>query len=86
MEHEPKRPMKSCMPRIAKTVCTAKTTKKTLPTAGSAFTSEETITFIPSMRDTKRSGRNARRMRIECSGPDASSRSTTVTTTMKKSS
>ena len=48
------------MPRMQKTSCSTRMTPKTLPTAGMALKSEVMISFMPALREIRRSGRSTR--------------------------
>ena len=78
--HVAKVPEKSCMPRMTKTIWSTKMTPKTLPTAGIAWKSEVMISFMPALREIRRSGRSTRITRSTRSGRSCgtdSARSTT---------
>ena len=89
-EHEPKPPMKSWRPRIAKTSWRAKTTPATLPTAGITWKRLVMINFIPGLRESSRRGRRTRRVRSErrerSCGTAVAKRQRRETQTIEKSS
>ena len=62
------RAARTCMPRIAKMSCRTRMTATTLETAGSALKSELMISFMPALREMRRSGRSTRSTRRMRSG------------------
>ena len=77
------------MPRMAKMSCRTKMTATTFETAGRALKSEVMMSFMPALREMRRSGRSTRSTRRMRSGRRkgrcAASMETSIVETMTKS-